>query len=280
MTLDAEGLELEFSNRVYSLSASRLWEHTELGQINVFREAISARAELNDAAYFIDLVLCDGDDFRLTGLTLAELRAGHVPVDAEFQSEAVLSDLTKTHDGQAFIRSVAAHLALCANRRAFRNKPPPFLSLAKHDDAFGLPYIFSTFQRRLQSMGKSKADGAQWLKTIENFRNKGLRIEEFDASNLAEVLDSNGEKGRLISATELAGLCNFNELRFSVIPVVKTARQPMHFGKPPDRKLKRTKNVHKSVAGLPRTVTGFDRVLGYRIERLEHQSLWGPEHSW
>ena len=131
MTLDAEGLELEFSNRVYALSARRLWEHTELGQINVFRKAISARSELNDASDFIDLVVCNGDDFRLTGLTLAELRAGHIPVDAGFQSEAVLADLTQTHDGQAFIRSVESHLALCANRRALRNQQPPFLPSAK-----------------------------------------------------------------------------------------------------------------------------------------------------
>lgn len=285
MTLDAEGLELECGNRVYGLSARRLWEHTELGQINVFRKAISARSELNDAADFIDLVLCVGneDGFRLTGLTLAELKAGQMPVDAEISSDVVLADLTQTGDGAAFIRSVEAHLALCANRRALRNQQPPFLPSAKHDDVFGVPHLFSTLQRRLQSMGKSKAGGAQWLKTINNFRNKGMRIEEFDSSNLAlplEALDEGGEKGKSVSALELVDLCNFNDLRFSVIPVVQAAQRPMHFGKPPDRKLKRTKNVPKSVAGLPRAVTNFDRVLGYRIERVEHQSLWGPEHSW
>ena len=282
MTLDAEGLELKCGNRVYGLSARRLWELTELGQINVFRKAISARSELNNAADFIDLVVCDGvsDNFRLTGLTLTELKAGQIPVDDAFPGDVVLYDLTQTGDGAAFIRSVQAHLALCANRRALRNQQPPFLPSAKHGDVFGVPHIISTLQRRLQSMGKSKADGAQWLKTIDNFRNKGLRIEEFDASNLADVLDTDGEKGRLISAIELAGLCNFNEVRFSVIPVVQAAQRPIHFGKLPDRNLKRTKNVPKSVAGLPRAVTNFDRILGYRIERVEHQSLWGTEHTW
>ena len=283
MTLDPEGLELEFSNRVYCLSSRRLWEHTELGQINVFRKAISARSESNDAADFIDLVLCDGDDFRLTGLTLAELRAGHIPGDAEFEREAVLADLTRTYDAQAFIRSVKAHLALCANRRALRNQQPPFLPSAKHGDVFGVPHIFSTLQRRLQSMGKSRAGGTQWLKTIDNLRNKGVRIEEFDASNLAlplYALDQDDQKGKTVSAFELVNLCNFNELRFSVIPVVKDAQRPMHFGKPPDRKLKRTRNVPKAVADLPRLLTNFDRILGYRIERVEHQSLWGTEHTW
>lgn len=154
---------------------------------------------------------------------------------------------------------------------------------AKHGDVFGVPHIFSTLQRRLQSMGKSKAGGTQWFKTINNFRNKGVRIEEFDASNLAltlDALDQDDQKGKTVSAFELADLCNFNNLRFSVIPVVKDAQRPMHFGKPPDRKLKRTKKVPKAVANLPRRVTNFDRVLGYRIERVEHQSLWGPEHTW
>ena len=31
---------------------------------------------------------------------------------------------------------------------------------------------------------------------------------------------------------------------------------------------------------LPRAVTEFDPVMGYRIEQVEHQTLWGPEHNW
>ena len=283
MTLDAEGLELEFSNRVYSLSARRLWEHTELGQINVFRKAISARVELNDATGFIDVVMWEGGDFRLTGSTLAELIVGQVAVDTDIRRDVVLAELEQSADAQSFIRSVKAHLALCANRRALRNQQPPFLPSAKHGDVFGVPHMFSTLQRRLQSRGKSRAGGTQWLKTIDNLRNKGVRIEEFDASNLAlplDALDQDDQKGKTVSAFELVDLCNFNELRFSVIPVVKDAQRPMHFGKPPDRKLKRTRNVPKAVAYLPRLLTNFDRILGYRIERVEHQSLWGTEHTW
>ena len=281
MRLDAEGLELEFLNRVYSLSARRLWEHTELGQINVFRKAISTRSELNNAADFIDLVVCDGvsDNFRLTGLTLTELKTGQIPVDDAFPGDVVLYDLTQTDDGAAFIRSVETHLALCANRRAFRNQQPPFLPSAKHDDVFGVPHIFSILQRRLQSMGKSKAGAEQWRKTIENFQKNGLRAEEFDCSNLMPELMALDDDAEQVSAVELANLCFFKDLRLSVIPVVKDAQRPMHFGRPPDRKFKRTKNVPKAVASLPRLLTNFDRVLGYRIERVEHQSLWGLEHT-
>lgn len=37
-------LELRFSGCDYGLSGRRLWEHTELGQINVFGRAISQKA--------------------------------------------------------------------------------------------------------------------------------------------------------------------------------------------------------------------------------------------
>ena len=67
----------------------------------------------------------------------------------------------------AFINGVAAHLASCSARRAVRNQHREFLPIAGATDRFGAPHIFSTLQRRLQSMGKAKASGDQWLKTNE-----------------------------------------------------------------------------------------------------------------
>jgi hypothetical protein len=54
----------------------------------------------------------------------------------------------------------------------------------------------------------------------------------------------------------------------------------LQFGKPIDKKLKRTKNIPKSLADLPRLLNNYDRVLGYRVERVEHESLWGTEQTW
>ena len=79
MTLGPDTLELRFSESDYGLSARRLWEHTELGQINVFSQAISARRERNDATAFIDVVRFDGDSFSFAGATLAELHTGCIP---------------------------------------------------------------------------------------------------------------------------------------------------------------------------------------------------------
>ena len=73
MTLAVKSLELRFPECGFGLSARRLWEHTELGQINVFNQAISERADLNVAAAFIDLVGFDGESFSLLGLTLEDV---------------------------------------------------------------------------------------------------------------------------------------------------------------------------------------------------------------
>lgn len=283
MTLEAEELELSLPSGHCGLSARRLWEHTELGQVNVFRHAISSCSELNNAADFIDLVQWDGETFKLIGLTLAEFHTGLRPAELGISCDADFVDLGRSDIATAFVRDVRSHLARCAIRLAMRNQQPPFLPPAKNEDLFGIPYIFSSLQRRLQSMGRSRVQAAQWLKTIENFRTKGLRVEEFDCSNLAlflDTLDSNGETGNSAFAFELADACNFRDLRISVIPVVKDAQRPLQFGKPIDKKLKRTKNIPKSLADLPRLLNNYDRVLGYRVERVEHESLWGAEQTW
>ena len=129
-------------------------------------------------------------------------------------------------------------------------------------------------------MGKAKAGAEQWHKTIENFQKKGLRAEEFDCSNLMPELMALDDDGEQVSSVELADLCYFKNLWLSVIPVVEDAHRQLRFANPPDRKFTRIKNLPKALAGLPRSVSRFDPALGYRIEQVEHQTLWGPELNW
>ena len=280
MTLGPDALEWGLEKSEYGLSARRLWEHTELGQINVFSQAISARPELNDAAAFIDVIWSDGDAFSLAGLTLADLSAGRIPVNSRVRDGTVLSALTRAGVSAAFVRSVAAHLDHCSIRQAVRNQHHQFLPTARADDVFGVPLVFSTLQRRLLAMGKSKAGAEQWQKTIENFQKKGLRAEEFDRANLIPELMALDIDGEPISALELANLCDFKDLRLSVIPVVKEALQQLRFSAATDRPLKRTKKLPKAQAGQTRAVAEFNPILGYRIEQIEHQTLWGTEAHW
>lgn len=280
MALTLECLELRFTAGAYGLSARRLWEHTELGQINVFSQAINARRGGNGAAAFIDVVRFNGETFSLVGFTLADFREGKVRETGVLDCEAILMVRSLAVDDSAFVRAVAGHLERCSIRQATRNQHHPFLPCAHADDAFGVPHVFSTLQRRLQSFGKSKATTDQWLKTIDNFQQKGLRTEELECSKLLLELAARGNDGHQLTASELANKCNFRDMSLSVIPVISDASRQLRFTGPTAKSLTRTKNVSKALAALPRSVVEFDPVLGYRIERVEHQTLWGLEHSW
>ena len=282
MVAAASSLEIVFSAGGYGLSARRLWEHTELGQVNPFDQAISARPELNNAAAFIDVICIDGDTFSLCGVSLAQFMAGAIPSDCSIgDTDLVTSQVNSSH-GNAFIRAVAAHLDRCADRQAVRNQHQDFLPIASAEDVFGVPHIYSSLQRRLQSMGKSKANSEQWLKTIDNFQKKGVRAEEIDYSNLTSELAWHHEEDEEMqfTASELAALCNFKELRITVIPVVDSAQRQLNFSSAPCRTLKRPKKLPKAQVGQVRDVAAFDRILGYRIEEVVHQTLWGPESHW
>lgn len=283
MAIDEDNLEFQFATCDYGLSARRLWEFTELGQINVFGRAISQRAELNDPAAYIDVVRYDQGSPTFVGCTLAALRAGTGLTENDIRKtirNRVLMEGNATPDIGDFEQEVRAHLDRCALRQALRNHYQPFLSPPKPDDVFGVPHIFSSLQRRLRGMGNAKAGGEQWLKTVENLQASGLRNEEYWESFVRFELEYLVEEQREITATELADLCDFTGLRLSVIPLVSDAKQQIRFVDPPDRKLSRTKKLPKAQAGQSRDVARFDPVLGYRIEQLEHQTLWGPEIHW
>ena len=175
MQLDENTLDMQLGQSDHGLSARRLWEYTELGQVNVFGQAISARPELNDAATFIDIVRFEGDAYTLDGVTLAELWAGRTPADSSLHGDVVLINLTHAQDVAAFVSAVASHLDLCSHRQAVRNQHHQFFPSANVEDVFGVPLLHSSMQRLLRSLGKSKAGAAQWRKTIENFHKKGLR---------------------------------------------------------------------------------------------------------
>jgi hypothetical protein len=280
MATASNSLELRFAGSDYGLSARRLWEYTELGQVNPFERAISERCELNDAPTFIDVVHLDGDNFSLVGLSLAQSLAGHIPPGGAICINTLMSRHARSPSGKQFVHMVSVHLDRCAIRQAVRNQHRDFLPNACADDAFGVPHIFSTLQRRLQSMGNSKAGGEQWLKTIDNFQKKGLRAEEIDFSSLIPDLSMSDKGAVQFSSMELANQCNFKDLRITVIPVIESAQRQLNFTAAPDRALKRTKKLPKAQVGQVRDVAGFDRVLGYRIEQVVHQTLWGPERHW
>ena len=281
MTLSTKNLELRLGGTGYGLSARRLWEYVQLGQVNVAGRAISSRPELNAAADFIDVIRwLNGEGFSLAGFTLADLKAGRVRKSPPTSESPPSPDASDGPAVREFECAVAAFLDLVAARKAARNQEHPFLPAGGAADPFGVPYLLSTLRRRLVSMGAAKADAGQWRGTIENFQKKGLRAEELDRSHLMPELAALDTEGRRASAGELAEMCGFDELRLSIIPVIGDAQRQLRFTAKPPRVFKRTKKLPKAQTGQTRAAVRFDPILGYRVEQVEHPTLWGGDRHW
>ncbi len=122
MSEPSKKLELQFQNCNLGISARRLWEHTELGQANVFGKAINGRSDLNDATDFIDVVRFDTFTVSLAGFTVAQLRDGQIPAHRIPKDVPVLLAGLATRKAVAFVAEVAAHIEQCSLRQATRNK--------------------------------------------------------------------------------------------------------------------------------------------------------------
>lgn len=280
MALDPKALELRLEDSVYGLSARRLWEHTELGQVNVFDHAVNSRKGQNDPGAFIDVVRIYANQPSLIGCTLSGWRAGAHGTDHGAAFSPLLPDVDQSAIATAFVQAVSDHLSVCAMRLATRNQHAEFLPKPLAGDLFGQPYIHSVLVRRLLSLGKARASGQQWVKTVENFQKKGLRSDELKRSGLVQALLAHDDKANPIVTDEVAAMCNFSPMRLSVIPVVSDAKRQLRFVPAPIRALKRAKKLPKAQVGQKRSVVEIDPVLGYRLEEIEHQALWGTESHW
>jgi hypothetical protein len=280
MKLSLESLEIRYDGSQLGLSARRLWEHTELGQKNVFGQSISRQMTINDVSAFIDVIWFEDNEFYLIGISLRALRQGQFSEHLGLNENSFPLGIADASPSLAFVRIVAEHLAICSNRVATRNSVHLFLPSANRDDTFDVPFLFSMLKRRLRMMGGAKARVEQWRNTIENLQKKGLRAEELERSNLMSTMESDCKRGQKIGATELVDLCDFSALRLSVIPVLRDAQVQLRFTSVPKTNLKKAKKLPKAQTGQVRAVVGFDPVLGYRVERIEHESLWGKEHHW
>ena len=250
MTLSADNLEQRFQASPNGLSARRLWEHTELGQINAVEKPINSRAELNEPAEFIDVVRFEGGHYSLTGATLADLTRGKLIAGKSGVAAAQkIIDRKGAAEASKFMDSVQGHLDLCAARQAIRNQHHRFLPPARSTDALGVHLIFSALQRKLSAMGGARAGAGPWVKTIENLQKKGLREEELHRSGLLAGLHALEKADGSAAVADLLHLCRFDDLRLSVIPVVSDAQRQLRFAGPTTKKLKRTLKLPKAQAG-------------------------------
>jgi len=280
MSLNPEELEVEFEGCPFGVSARRIHEHMTLGQINPFGRAVSSVRSTRDAAELIDLVRFDSLGYSLTGLSLAGL-------DDVALSAKVLGDSVRAarHGAAqeavgAFVAEVGAAAKLHTLRRAARNVPSSFLPAAIRSDPFGVPMLRSRLREHLAKQARTKGAAAHWMGTITNLTQKGLRSEELFRSGLIEFLDESGTDPARITGSALAQSVDFSALRLSIIANINEARTQLRFEKVPERPLAKIKDKVKPQAGQQRWLHLFDRVMGYRIERVQHTALWGQEWHW
>lgn len=273
-------VDVEFSGCAFGVSARRFYEHIAFGQVNPFRRPVEAIRSVHQAGAFVDVIHIDTlGAFSLTGLTLDEIDddlLGRRALKGQLELARRAACLPEV---KAVLEGVATAAKQFTGRLASRHSPRAFLPAATQGDPFGVPLIRSRIGDYLQSQIKVKAPAEQWIGTIDNLANKGLREEEVERSGvpgfLAELIDT----GKVLPAHELSDAINWSALRLSVIPNIKEARNQLHFQPVQPVKLAKVKGA-KPQAGQRRHLRLFDRVMGYRIEEVEHAALWGADFHW
>lgn len=280
MSLNPEELEVEFEGCPLGVSARRIHEHMTLGQINPFGRSVSSVRSQRDAAGLIDLVCFDSLGHSLTGLTLAGLD------DVALSARMLGDNASKARHGaaQSAVRALVADVEAAAKqhalRRASRNVPSPFLPATAIREPFGVPMLRSRLHDYLATQSRAKAGTAQWLGTLRNLANKGLRNEELQRSGLIAFLEAAGADVSPLTGKDLAQAVDFSMLRLSVIANINEARTQLRFETVSDRPLTKIKGAAKPQVGQQRQLLLFDRVLGYSIEGVQHVTLWGQERHW
>jgi hypothetical protein len=281
MPLDPNNLEIYIEGMTYAVSARRIHEHMTLGQVNPFGRAVSSIRTTEDAEEVVDVMRIDSWGWaHLTGLTLAsrhdKVHSSRV-LGTDLPELRILAVLVET---QVFVAEVAIAARRYAKRRAVRNPPDPFLPPGEKSDPFGVPSLRSRLNDFLVTQAQVKAKPAQWLGTIQNLTRKGLRSEELDRSGVIEFLDFEVLDSSALKGEKLAKEIDFSLLRLSIIQNVAEARSQLRFEPGSAQPVAKIKDRVKAQIGQERELRLYDSVLGYRIEKVAHATLWGDERHW
>jgi len=268
-----ERWQLRFDGCSLEISACRLWEHTELGQINPFLNITPASAHQPQA--YVDIV--DGSEpvQTLTGLTLADLLAGnHGSLSPMLVRELLLH--VEGTPARRWLNGVEEQLQRFSRKRALRNTPEPFLP-PDTTSPLWVRGLHCALRGWLEAHGREEASVAQWSGRLENLASKGLRADEMACSGLLESLLN--EEAPVVTGDAILEGLNYHALRLSVVPVIHPAGSQIEFVTvPANASVKRIKPKLKG-----RLVTqpqSRDRVLGYWVDVVEWADLLGPQQGW
>ena len=274
MTLfNRKNFGLRFEGYALAISARRLWEHTQMGQINPF--ALITPASAMQPQAFVDIVDVSGSVLTLAGFTWADLRAGkHGRIPQEHVNQLLRNVEGAT--AREWLASVGQHLREFSEQRAVRN--PPELFLPKDGvSLLGVQGLHCALATWLEAHGAEKASPEQWYSRIGNLTKKGLREEELEFSRLAENLDCDSSSA--VTGDAIFSCLSYDALRLSVLPVAHATSRQLKFEQvPANAAVKRIKPKLK--AGLVSHPQWRDRVLGYWVDAVDWDDMLNTERGW
>lgn len=263
---------LQFEDCRLALSARRLWDHTEFGQINPFFSPISATAKPDD---FVDVINIHGEIQSLTGVTLGGFMGGSHQTLAAQDAQKLQSYISGL-PSRLWLKTVAEHLHKFSQQQALRNVPEPFLP-AKSDSPLGIPHLHSALFDWIKEHGKETMSTKQWYGRISNLSSRGLKEEETMFSGLFSWFASESETR--LSGNALLDKLNYDDLRINVLPVIRPTSAQIEFTTVvPGRNIKRIKPKIKP--GPVTKLQWHDRALGYCVDAVEWNDLLGTKQGW
>jgi hypothetical protein len=283
------------------LSALRLWEHGVLGQVNVTNSPISPRYWASHVARYVDVIqrvegietiVCTLQDIVDADATLQKV--GDQTESGLFYQCSVFRDRSwQTNPAVlALQRDVGRFLFHLSHRLAERGSSPTFWPMQKdakpEHSTLGIPGLYSKLIVFLAEKCVGRHKAKVWLAMLESGQRQGFKEDELSASGLITWLSEQhvAKSDRRYTAQDLIKRMDWSGIRLSVMPVVQYSETPITLQLQTDRqnslgkKLSKVSDSSKPQVGQRRFLHKYDPVLGYRIEGIEHQTIWGREVHW
>ncbi|NEX61123.1 hypothetical protein [Noviherbaspirillum galbum] len=297
MTLSIEQLDLRIKSSVLALSARRILEHITLGQLNPFPD-IPADGDI-DARLYVDVINMSGEVHLLTGMNLHQaVHERHAGMMRR------LLDQLLPHVDTALVRDWLAGVAAMIGQHRAMPRPveaPVFLPMPEdmqerqqepREPGFGVRGLRSALASWLNGKAHDTASAGDWLRRLQSLEAEGLSADELAFSGIPDKLDARIQRREgdhettaspagndRLSGQALAGQAQFDALRLSILPLRPAAHAGPDFVRvPANARIKRLKPKLK--AGLRSLPQWTDRSLGYWIDLVEWDDLFGPTRGW
>lgn len=296
-----EDLECYVAESDYLLSARRLWEHGVMGQVDVTAGTISATDWALQVPRYIDVITwVDGVETWVGTLEDVESLQNHdeivpvtyTPVPApDTERLFPLKDSTGwRRQGQVIqlLRNVERYLYRLSHRQAVRGLVPSFwpsgLDMVGAPGVLAVPGLYSKLEQHLRQHPPARHTAMHWHEHLKRAQMRGMKQEELERSGLLDWLTYQHQFAPASRWTpqDLLNAIDLTPMRLSMMAVTEQLASPLVLEKviKPPAKLAPVREVKRPQMGQRRTVTAYDRVLGYRIERIQHDTLWGTESHW